>query len=47
MGSQVLKFLDGELKTDTTSDYIKVDNWNNKIEKRNEDLSSNLENYLV
>lgn len=47
MGSQVLKYLDGELKTDTTSDYIKVDNWNNKIEKRNEDLSSNLENYLV
>ena len=47
IAGQALKYLNGELKTDTTSDYIKVDNWNNKIEKRNEDLSSNLENYLV
>ena len=33
ISEQCLKFLNGELQ-DASSDYIKQDNWNNKIEDR-------------
>lgn len=39
ISSQALKFLEGELEQ-SSSDYIKVDNWNNKLEIRNDLRSS-------
>jgi hypothetical protein len=38
IANQGLKYLNGELE-DACSNYIKQDNWNNKIEDRNYNIS--------
>lgn len=47
MGEQAIKFLSGQLATSNDSDYIKVDNWNNKIEIRAEKDRNNLDNCFL